>query len=40
MLYGYLAWYQSELGGTNLLIGVTVFVQACYVGQGADFCYS
>ncbi|XP_055348795.1 major facilitator superfamily domain-containing protein 6-like [Paramacrobiotus metropolitanus] len=30
LLYGYLAWYQSDLGATNLLLGITVFVQCCY----------
>ena len=30
VLYGYLAWYQSELGASGLLLGITVFVQASY----------
>ncbi|GAU90131.1 hypothetical protein RvY_02595 [Ramazzottius varieornatus] len=30
ILYAYLAWYQSELGASGLLLGITVFVQACY----------
>lgn len=30
MLYGYLGWYQSELGASGLLLGVTIFAQCAY----------
>ncbi|OQV12199.1 hypothetical protein BV898_13541 [Hypsibius exemplaris] len=30
MLYGYLTWYQSELGASSLLMGITIFAQCAF----------